>query len=86
MAELRRLLIANRGYASLKQELFKVGANPGRTALDMLEVDHPAVDFVHIARGFGVPAERVDDAAGLIRALERSFAGDGPSLIEVPID
>jgi acetolactate synthase-1/2/3 large subunit len=60
-------------------------ANRGRTALDMLEVDRPAVDFVHLARGFGVPAERVEDAGELVRALARSFAGDGPSLIEVQI-
>ncbi|MEO1090657.1 MAG: thiamine pyrophosphate-dependent enzyme, partial [Pseudomonadota bacterium] len=76
------VVFANQGYVSLKEELFKVGANPGRTALDMLEVDHPIVDWVSLARGFGVPGERVEDAGGLARALARGLAAPGPYLIE----
>jgi acetolactate synthase-1/2/3 large subunit len=80
------LVFANRGYQSLHQELYKVGANPGRTALDMLEVDRPALDWVSLARGMGVPGERVEDAAGLVRALRRGFGEAGPYVIEVPVD
>jgi acetolactate synthase I/II/III large subunit len=76
------VLFSNRGYESLKGELFKVGANPGRTALDMLEMSNPELDWVSLARGMGVPAVRVTDAADLVRELERGFAESGPVLIE----
>ncbi len=80
------LVFANDGYKSLHQELYKVGANPGRTALDMLNVDRPALDWVSLAKGMGVPGERVEDAAGLAKALAKGLAEPGPYLVEVPVD
>jgi acetolactate synthase-1/2/3 large subunit len=80
------VILANRAYEILKQELFKVGANPGRSALDMLEIDRPALDFVAIARGMGVPGKRVADAAELTRAIAAAAAEPGPFLIEAVID
>lgn len=79
------VVFANRGYQSLKQELYKVGANPGRTALDMLEIGEPALDWVSLARSMGVPGERVTDAAGLSQALGRGLAAPGPYLIEAAV-
>ena len=57
--DITTILFSNRGYESLKGELFKVGANPGRTALDMLEINEPQLDWTSLARGMGVEAERV---------------------------
>jgi acetolactate synthase-1/2/3 large subunit len=80
------VILANRSYAILKGEMANVGArNPGRRALDMLELDRPALDWVALARGMGVEAERVDDAEGLLDALARGFAVEGPYLIEALI-
>lgn len=79
------VVFANRGYQSLKQELFKVGANPGRTALDMLEIGEPALDWVSLAKAMGVPGERVTDAAGLSTALGRGLAEPGPYVIEAAV-
>jgi acetolactate synthase-1/2/3 large subunit len=76
------VILANRGYEILKQELFKVGANPGRSALDMLEMDRPAIDFVQVAQGMGVPAERVTCARQLADRIAASVAEPGPRLIE----
>ncbi|MFN3936190.1 MAG: acetolactate synthase large subunit [Gemmobacter sp.] len=76
------VIFANRGYQILKQELYKVGANPGPDALGMLELDRPALDFVALARGMGVPALRVEDAADLYRAIAGAAAEPGPMLIE----
>jgi acetolactate synthase-1/2/3 large subunit len=76
------VLFSNRGYESLKGELFKVGANPGRTALDMLEMSNPELDWVSLARGMGVPAVRVEDAGQLAKQLEHGFQAEGPFLIE----
>jgi len=85
-ANVTTVILANRAYEILKQELFKVGANPGRSALDMLEIDRPALDFVAIARGMGVPGKRVADAAELTRAIAAAAAEPGPFLIEAVID
>jgi acetolactate synthase-1/2/3 large subunit len=80
------VLFANRAYASLKHELFNVGAhNPGRTALDMLEIGRPDLDWVALARGMGVEAGRATTNAEFVRALRAGLASEGPYLIEAVI-
>ncbi|THH35462.1 acetolactate synthase large subunit [Aliishimia ponticola] len=81
-ANITTVIFANRTYEILKTELFAVGANPGRSALDMLDLDRPNLDFVALARGMGVPAQRIEDAAALQRAIEDAVLEPGPSLIE----
>ena len=84
--DITTVVFSNRGYESLKAELFKVGANPGRTALDMLEIKEPQLDWTSLARGMGVEGERVEDVAALLRALQRGFHSEGPYLIEAIVD
>jgi acetolactate synthase-1/2/3 large subunit len=80
------VLFANRAYASLKHELFNVGArNPGRTALDMLEIGRPDLDWVALARGMGVEAGRARTNAEFVRELRAGLASEGPYLIEAAI-
>jgi acetolactate synthase-1/2/3 large subunit len=80
------VLFANRAYASLKHELFNVGAhNPGRTALDMLEIGRPDLDWVALARGMGVDAGRATTNAEFVRELRAGLASEGPYLIEAVI-
>ena len=43
-------------------------------------------DFVALARSFGIPAFRPENAADLAPVLRRALDVDGPSLVEVPID
>jgi acetolactate synthase-1/2/3 large subunit len=77
------VILSNRAYATLFGELAKVGAkDPGRGALDMIELDRPSIGWPDIARGFGVPGERAEDAAGFARALARALSIRGPSLVE----
>ena len=76
------IIFSNRTYAILKTELAAVGANPGRSALDMLDLDRPHLDFVALARGMGVPGQRVDDVAELGRIVKAALAEPGPMLIE----
>ena len=76
------VIMANRTYQILKTELFAVGANPGRSALDMLDLDRPELDFTTLARGMGVPGRRVTDAAALCTAISEAMAEPGPYLIE----
>jgi acetolactate synthase-1/2/3 large subunit len=48
----------------------------------MLTLDRPAPNWVAIAAGHGVEAERVDSAPELARALRFAYATKGPRLIE----
>lgn len=80
------VLFANRAYASLRHELFNVGArNPGRKALDMLDLGRPDLDWVSLARGMGVEAARATSNAEFVRALRAGLASEGPYLIEAVV-
>tara|TARA_A100001037_G_C14647679_1_gene413033 strand:- start:187 stop:561 length:375 start_codon:yes stop_codon:yes gene_type:complete len=78
------VVFANRTYEILKGELANVGAsNPGRKALDMLELGRPDLDWVAMSRGMGVSAERVDNVDDFQTAFARGLAEPGPYLVEV---
>lgn len=81
-ANVTTVVFANRTYEILKTELFAVGANPGRSALDMLDLDRPHLDFVSLARGMGVPGRQVTCVAELKRAIEDAVREPGPYVIE----
>jgi acetolactate synthase-1/2/3 large subunit len=77
---------SNRSYAILRGELSAVGAlNPGPTALNMLSLDHPAIDWVSVARGFGVEARRVATVREFAEAFREGLR-PGPFLIEAVLD
>jgi acetolactate synthase-1/2/3 large subunit len=80
------VLFNNRSYAILNVELARVGAkNAGPEAKAQLDLSRPNVDFVELAKGFGVPASRADSAEGFTAALERAIAEPGPHLIEAVV-
>jgi len=77
------VIFNNRSYAILRHELTNVGAqNVGRKALDMLDLSRPDLDFVMLARGMGVPGERVDTMDDFNKAVARGLATPGPYLVE----
>lgn len=80
------VIYANRAYDILRIELQRVGAEnaqqPGPKAKSLLDLTPPALDFVRIAEGMGVPARRVSTAEELAEALQWAFGEDGPHLIE----
>jgi acetolactate synthase-1/2/3 large subunit len=78
------VLFSNRCYQILKGELANVGAgNPGRKALDMLDLGHPDIDWVGLAKSLGVPGARVTDMDGFNRRFAEGLASPGPYLVEV---
>jgi acetolactate synthase-1/2/3 large subunit len=80
------LVFANRSYAILRGELANVGAgNPGRKALDMLDLGRPDLDWVGLARAMGVPGARVSTMEEFNRRLAESIAAPGPFLVEVAL-
>lgn len=80
------VIYANQAYDILRIELERVGAEnaqqPGPKAKSLLDLTPPALDFVRIADGLGVPARRVSTAEELAEALRWAFGEDGPHLIE----
>jgi acetolactate synthase-1/2/3 large subunit len=78
------IVFNNRSYAILNIELERTGArqNAGPKALSQLDLSEPNLDFVRVAEGLGVPAERIDSSEALVPALERAIAEPGPRLIE----
>ncbi|MFJ2772313.1 acetolactate synthase large subunit [Streptomyces sp. NPDC087300] len=77
------VVFANRSYAILNLELGAVGAAPARErARRLLDLSAPALDFVALARGMGVPAERAETAEEFAALLKRGLAEPGPFLID----
>ncbi len=81
------VLYDNNAYDILRIELQRVGAGstPGPKALDLLDLSRPAMDFVKIAEGMGVPARRVGTAEEFADALRAAFSEDGPHLIDAVV-
>ena len=57
----------------------------GRKALDMLSLADPALDWVSLARGMGVPGVAATTAEEFTRAVRDGLAERGPFLIEAII-
>ena len=78
------LILNNRSYAILKQELTSVGpGDAGRGALDMMELDRPALDWVGLASSMGVEAGRARTMEELQRHLAAGLRSEGPYLIDL---
>ncbi|MER6414342.1 acetolactate synthase large subunit [Streptomyces humidus] len=80
------LIASNRKYSILQTELTRHGASlagPASTALTSL--DDPALNWMGLAHGYGVPAERAETGGELARALRRALAAGGPRLIEMAL-
>jgi acetolactate synthase-1/2/3 large subunit len=72
------VIFSNRKYQILLGELANVGANPGRTALDMMDLGSPDIDFVKLARRPGRRGRAGDDDGGIQRPLRGLAAPQGP--------
>lgn len=80
------VLFSNRKYAILQVEFMRVGAtNPGRKAMDMMDLSRPDLNWVSLAQGMGVDAVRVNSAEAFNTALSQALANPGPNLIEAVI-
>jgi acetolactate synthase-1/2/3 large subunit len=78
------VIFANRAYKILLHELANVGAGkPGRNANDMLTLDRPNLDWVSIARGFGVEAGMATTMEELAVQFKRGLERHGPYLVEL---
>ena len=78
------IVFANRKYQILRLEMQNVGVTEiGPQASGLLDIDNPEIDWVSLARSFGIDAERVDTMDRFSSAIDAGFATQGPYLIEV---
>ena len=83
--DITTVLLSNRKYQILLGELANVGANPGRVALDMMDLGNPDINWPSLANSLGVEAARADTAEGFADLLAHSLKRTGPFLIELLI-
>jgi acetolactate synthase-1/2/3 large subunit len=77
------VVCSNRRYRILQIELARAGmAQPGPKAHSLTDLTRPVIDWIALAKGFGVPACSVSTDGELGDALTRALAERGPSLIE----
>lgn len=74
------VVIDNGGYRILQQRLLARGRSRNLVGMQLRE---PAIDWVNVARGFGLAACRVADPAALHEALRQAIASGKPALVDV---
>lgn len=79
------VLLDNRKYAILIGEYRGVGAQPGPTAMGMLDLGRPDLDWVKMANGLGVEAARATTLEACADLMKQSFLQPGPFLIDLVI-
>lgn len=85
-ADVVTVIWSNGTYAILEGELAKVGAGaPGSTALDLLSLRRPALDWVKLSEGLGVPARRAETVEAFSDALHAAMGQGGPFVIEAVV-
>ena len=74
------VVIDNGGYRILQERLLARGRSRNLVGMELRE---PAIDWVAVAQGFGVAANRVSDPAALHDALRQAIASGRPALVDV---
>jgi acetolactate synthase I/II/III large subunit len=78
-------IAANRTYNVVRTELMRAGVAVTGHAAMLTSLENPPIDWVSLARGYGVAGERSATFRGLGAALDRALASDAPYLIELTL-
>ena len=82
----KTLIASNRRYGILQTELQRAGVKQmGEGMQALTELDNPRIDWVSLAKAYGIPACTVDTGENMQAALARTFAQPGPELIELQL-
>ena len=77
------VVFANHAYRILNIELSRTrSGEAGPAAGRLLDLGDPRMDWVSLAKGFGMPAVRATTAEDFDTALSRALSADGPHFIE----
>jgi acetolactate synthase-1/2/3 large subunit len=76
---------ANRAYQVVRTELARAGVAVTGSAAALTGLQEPAIDWVSLAKGYGVAGERAATFAALDAALDRALECKGPFLIELAL-
>jgi acetolactate synthase-1/2/3 large subunit len=86
-ADVTIVVCSNRSYRILQIELDRAGLEmPGPKALSLTDLTNPVIDWVPLAKGFGVPACTASTDDELAGAIQRSLVDSGPSLIDAIVN
>lgn len=78
------LVMANRRYQTLRNELQNVGAGELLDEpSDLLDIDRPAIDWTAMASAMGVPGTQVTTVEELENAYRKALGSGGPAVIEI---
>ena len=77
------VIINNRSYRIIKERLLAGRKSDQFVAMDMSD---PPIDFVAVASGMGMAAQRITDPSALRQALEVAIRSGRPNLVEVVVD
>ncbi len=78
----------NSKYNILELEFARTGARggkPGKKAASMMDIGNPSMDFVAMARGFGMQASRATTAEEFSTQLAEAIQTEGPRLIDAVV-
>jgi len=80
------IVFANGKYQILRNEMSNVGATAGGPKAEaLMDIGNPRIDWVSLARAFGVEAFRAATTDEFVRHLQAGLAVQGPALIEVTL-
>jgi len=79
------VLLNNRSYQILLGEYQNVGATLGPTAMGMLDLGNPDIDWVRLAGSLGVEAAQAQTLEACADLMAASFRQPGPFLIELMV-
>ena len=81
------IIAANHRYGILQTELRRAGVDlDGGVSRDLTCLDHPRINWVSLADGYGVPGTTVSSMEALRDALRVALVTDGPYLIQVELE
>ena len=81
------VILNNASYRILKQRVNNMRGHAAQTDLYVgMDLVNPRVDFVGLARSFGLAAERATTLAEATALVKRGIAGKEPLLIDVQLD
>jgi len=77
------VIFANNSYNILNVEYGRLGVTDvGEIAASLFDIGNPSIDWVALAKGFGVDGGKANTAEELCTLLEKSYETPGPFLIQ----